>query len=140
MERIFQEYWPVKDFYRFEISNNENLTHFDYNLNGLSFQYIQFQNLSNMTTITPDFFSASAETLEEMRIKKSNLEDFPIGNITEFTNLSLLYIMVSQLKTIPHLISNSLEQLSMSDAQITDMPAGENYILFTTYRLQCFHM
>jgi len=125
MKGIFQKVWPVKNLHRFQILNNANLEIFDYDLNGINFEKIHFENLPNMINITRDFFLDSAETVTEVRLLENNLETFPFGDLSDFTYLHLLYIMDSNLFDIPSLNSNSLLELSLSGARITDIPEGK---------------
>jgi len=135
MEGVFQEYWPVKDLFRFDIYDNPNLTHFDYDLNGLTFKMVKFNRVSNMKTISEDFFSDSVETLSSLIILDSKLKTFPLGNITEFSNLTSINILGSKLEEIPFIISDTLVDFALSQSLLTEILPGEEVIDQDLYRI-----
>jgi len=126
MAGIFNQYWPVKNFYKWRISDNIHLKNFDYDLHGLTFEYIDFDNLSLMKTVSPDFFSESSADLKELHIIGTIMETFPLGNVSEFAILTTISISGSKLEVIPPIVSESLEELAVNYSPLlTDIPAGK---------------
>ena len=126
---VFLKEIPVKEFYKFQIVNNDKIELLPDVFNGVSFRYIELYFVPNLAEITNFALADSRDTLENIYIFYSALTEvsFPYSTLDQYTKLNYFYIYTSNINIIPLFRSSSLQTLSIAGGYISELPAGKIY-------------
>ncbi|CAG0884491.1 unnamed protein product [Darwinula stevensoni] len=113
--------WPSTRLWRFNMGNNSKIVELPQEFFGdLSFQDITMNN-TTVKKIPTSALLQSDDTLTDLGILQSRLEDFPFHILQDFRSLKRLYLDKNFLKFVPVFKSDSLEVLGLIDNKITSL-------------------
>lgn len=126
LETIFQQNFPVKEFYNLFLDMSPFLRTLGGSVfNGVSFVVVELYR-SGIEVINEYALADSLETLESLYIKESLVHEstFPFFTFSSYSKLTVLNVFTSELTGIPSLSSSSVENIGITDAAITEIDAG----------------
>ena len=127
---VFRKDFPVIQFDEFRINNNNNIKYLADIFNGVSFRSISLNDVFNLTEITTYALSDSKDSLENVYVHGSALDEntFPFSTLDQFPKLISLTISASNLAIWPAFLSSSIEYISFYDNHVTSLPAGKEHM------------
>ena len=128
LAEVFLQDFPFTSFYELRIFANDNLQYLADIFNGVTFRYINFRNVKNLSKITKYAFFDSRDTLERIYIYNSALTEnsFPFSTLDEFPMLIDFEIEVGNINIWPAFDSPSLKIISFYSNRISELPVGED--------------
>ena len=124
---VFMQDFPFKTFYEFRIFDNNNLQYLTDIFNGVTFRFMDFRNMMSLSKITTYAFFESTDTLENIYISGSALDEnsFPFSTLDQFTKLESLAIDLSNISHWPAFDSSSIRTVSFRANHVSTLPAGK---------------
>ena len=126
---VFLQEFPLKQYYQFFITDNGNIQYLLDVFNGVTFEYIYFQNVEQLKKISNYVFFGSRDTLETIYIYNSALDEntFPFSTLTEFSRLTSLTLSFSNINVWPLFNSSSITSIKIEEEPISTLPASKKY-------------
>lgn len=128
LARVFQQEFPVKEFWRFYIMHNDKIQQLTDIFNGVTFRDISLIDVPNLTFLSDNLLFESRSVLEGINILESQLSEdtFFIPVLSIYTKLKYLMMSHSNFTYIPReLESESLNNIGFTSGSISTLPAGE---------------
>ena len=135
---VFMQDFPFKTFNEFRISDNNNLQYLADIFNGVTFRSIYLSYIRKLSKITTYAFFESTDTLENIYISGSALDEnsFPFSTLDQFPKLESLTIDSSNIGHWPAFDSSSIRTVSFRINHVSTLPAGkENDLLLRIMKM-----
>uniref|UniRef100_A0A2P2I4L3 Oplophorus-luciferin 2-monooxygenase non-catalytic subunit-like n=1 Tax=Hirondellea gigas TaxID=1518452 RepID=A0A2P2I4L3_9CRUS len=127
LARVFQNNFPVKDFYEFKMEENSGIKTLGNIFNGLTFERVIFSpGPFSIERISDFFLSDSFNTLKELQVRHTMVtaDFFPFYTLSSYVNLESLYIDYTNLKWIPKITGPKIKTLSLESTGLTSLQPG----------------
>lgn len=130
LTEVFRQDFPVKEFNEFRIENNDNIQYLADIFRGVSFRYIFLNIMQNLIQIENYAFFDSRNTLENIYISRTALDEkhFPFDTLDQFVTLSSLSVTRSNVTYWPAFNSTSIKSISFSSNYVSALPSGAKYV------------
>ena len=127
LAEVFRKDFPFKQFYEFRMHDNYNIQYLSDFFNGVSFAYFHMSLIPNLKEISTYAFFDSRNSLENIYIHISALDEntFPFSILKEYPNLTSIFIGESNIEIIPVIESSSIERVAFPLGSVSALPAGE---------------
>jgi len=127
LQRVFNEYFPVKEFTKFRINENNNVTSLNQNTNGVSFKNIYLFANPNLKTISSGFLSASASRIEilDFHTTPFSTETFPFSSLPSYPNLLEISVWQADFTSLPEISNEKLSTFDFTFTGVTSIEKGE---------------
>ena len=124
---VFMQDFPFKTFNEFQILSNINLQYLTDIFNGVTFRSIYLSYVTSLRKITTYAFFESTDTLENIYIYGTALDEnsFPFSTLDQFPKLESLTIDSSNISYWPAFDSSSIRTLSFRINHVSTLPAGK---------------
>ena len=126
---IFQQDFPVKEFYLFEMRRTGDIRVLGDVFNGVTFQQIDIipNTVSQIEQVHPNFLLSNADVLLQLHLRNSLLtsEGFPWEVVGNLTKLRILALDINQLTDIPPLHRETLYEFAYLRSNVTELKPGE---------------
>ncbi|KAG7159221.1 Oplophorus-luciferin 2-monooxygenase non-catalytic subunit-like 8, partial [Homarus americanus] len=124
LAKIMSSSFPFNTFNTFHISKNNNLKVLRRgSLGNATFQRF-FITYSSLEVIETEALAGSYKTVTEMTFEHNEIEEFPWGELSSFTNLKILSLYDNVILSFPPLISDTLERLYLSHNPFGSVPVS----------------
>ena len=133
LSQVFQQNFPVKDFFKFEMTTNSRILTLDVPTNGVSFEYVDlFPGPFSLEAVGENFFLDSVDTLTDIRIHDTNLttEGFIFSSMAAFPNLDMVDLSQSRLSYLPDLQNDNLRVFGAGFTDISTLNPGKRLFEF----------
>ena len=127
LEQVFQQYFPVREFFEFQMHRTESLVNLNFTTNGVSFENFIFSTGPfSIQNIADEFFADSALDVTVIDIESSQIGDdgFPFASLSNYPQLDTLQLTGGQITEVPRIVSFSLSALRLSNNQIASVEPG----------------
>ena len=128
LARVFQQEFPMKEFWRFYILDNDNVEYLTDLLNGVTFRDITLNNVPNLTFVSDYALAENQFVLEKIQILNSKLNEktFSIPLLGILEKLRYFYMGDSAFTNFPKmLVSESLDSIGFELGSLSSLSAGE---------------
>ena len=130
LDNVFQQNFPVKNFYEFRMNSSSALTVLDTDCNGVNFERIYLDpGPFTIQHITDHFYSACSNHLTDVRVCNSQLTSvpfppFPLNNAVDYFS-----VYDSKVAEIPTVVSSNIYLFTVADSNVTDITPGKYHIV-----------
>ena len=127
LARVFQQEFPMKEFWRLYIYDNDNVEYLTDILNGVTFRDIYLDYVYNLMFVSDAMLTENKFVLESIRIFKSKLSEdtFFIPLLQAFKEPRFFYMGDSAFTKFPEaLVSESLDSFVFPYGSLSHLPAG----------------
>ena len=127
LANVFQQDFPVKNFYEFYLHHNDLIETLDFSLNGVTFERIWFYpGPFAINEISPEFFLDSADTLTYWSLPQSQLTEngFPFETLSSYTVLDYIDLSQAPISEIPPIVSPKLRYIDLYQIQVSTIEPG----------------
>ena len=129
LNAVFLNEFPVKEFYKFYVEENENLTELGTDVfQDVTFEVIDVIKSDNINLVSVYALEASKDRLKTIRISNGKLDEnsFPLYNLQNYPVLDYLHLNYQrELTVLPPLISESMLDFSIYGASVSTLDPGE---------------
>ena len=127
----FQQDFPLKTFYRFDIFYTFSIVNLDFSTNGVSFEEFHVLGYnevepSTIRYVSERVFRDSISRLASIGIQHTMLEDggFPFDALSGYPKLSYFNICGSSMTEIPSVVSDTITNFVFCDNEVTVLEPG----------------
>ena len=137
LARVFQQEFPMKEYWRFFIYQNSHIRYLNNTFNGVTFREIALDYVSDLAYVSDNALAESQFTLEVLFIQDSKLneERFSIPLLGIFKKLRYFFIGDSAFANFPEtLVSESLNTFYFPTGSLSLLSPGESlaYVIYYT--------
>ena len=122
--RVFSAFFPVKTFHKLTVADNPFLTTLP---NGV-FGEVSFNNINVhggvLESVGEEALTSSFNTVERLMFHNNKLSNFPFHTLSSFSKLTSLNLAYNNLKELPDLSSNTLENLYINKNPLGQVTAS----------------
>ena len=129
LARVFQQEFPLKEFWKLYINENDKITYLTDIFNGVTFRVIYLYYVTNLTFVSDNMLLENQYVLESIHIHKSKLseETFFVPLLEILKKLNTFLMDDSAFTNFPEaLVSESLDTFRFKQGNLSHLSPGES--------------